>query len=95
MSLRKTDANLRCDEGYEFWFTAQQAADPPIRDRSEEAGATLKASSLSLLEIRAAFNVAREDNAGGSDEELIRSAARMLGFRRVGSDLRERLGAGL
>lgn len=95
LDLRKTDANLRSDEGNDFWFTAQQAAYPPIRDRSEETGATLKASSLSLLEIRAAIHVAREDNAGGSDEELIKTVSRILGFRRVGSDLRERLAAGL
>src|ERR1700722_16005121 len=46
-----------------------------------------KAANISLLEIRAAIQIAREDNAGGDDAELIRTAARLLGFRRVGSDL--------
>lgn len=78
-----------------FWFTREQAANPPVRDRSEESGATLKATSLSPLEVRAAVKIAREDNAGGSDEELIRTAARLLGFRRVGSDLKSRIGLGL
>jgi hypothetical protein len=35
------------------------------------------------------------DNAGGSDEEIVRSAARLLGFRRVGSDLKVRLSEAL
>ena len=78
-----------------FWFTLDQAANPPVRDRSAESGATLKAASLSPLELRAAIQIAREDNAGGSDEELIRTAARLLGFRRVGPDLRVRIGLGL
>ena len=95
MSLRRTDPSLRSGESNEFWFTAEQAANPPIRDRSNETGATLKASSLSLLEIRAAIALAREDNAGGMDEDLIRTAARLLGFKRVGSDLRDRLAEGL
>lgn len=79
----------------DFWFTPTQRANPPVRDRSCEAGATLKASNISPLEAKAALRTAREDNAGGSDEELIRAAARFLGFKRVGSDLRAILGAGL
>ncbi|OYZ14133.1 MAG: DNA helicase [Sphingomonadales bacterium 28-64-96] len=95
MGLRRTDPSLRSGESNEFWFTAEQAADPPVRDRSNEIGATLKASSLSLLEIRAALAIAQEDNAGGIDDDLIRTAARLLGFKRVGSDLRDRLAEGL
>ena len=68
---------------------------PPVRDRSAESGATLKAANISMLEIEAALRIARDDNAGGADPDLIRSAARLLGFRRVGSDLQERLAAGL
>ena len=79
----------------EFWFTPEQAANPPVRDRSSESGATLKPASISPLEVKAAVKIAMEDNAGGSDEELIRTAARLLGFRRVGSDLRSRIGLGL
>jgi hypothetical protein len=45
--------------------------------------------------MRAAIKLAQEDNAGGSDEELIRAAARLLGFRRVGTDLKSRIGLGL
>jgi len=78
-----------------FWFTRRQSEAPPVRDRTGEEGATLKASNISLLEIRAAIEIAREDNAGGDDAELIRTAARLLGFRRVGSELQARLAQGL
>jgi hypothetical protein len=78
-----------------FWFTRRQLEAPPVRDRTAEEGATLKAANISLLEIRAAIQIAREDNAGGDDAELIRTAARLLGFRRVGSDLQSRLARGL
>lgn len=75
----------------EFWFTAKQEQNPPVRDRSNEEGATLKAVNLSPLEITEALKIAREDNAGGDQEDLVRSAARLMGFRRLGSDLRERI----
>lgn len=78
-----------------FWYTREQAEIPPVRDRSAENGATLKAANISMLEIKAALTIARNDNAGGTDDDLIRSAARLLGFRRVGSDLQARLGAAL
>jgi hypothetical protein len=84
---------LRNDD--DFWFTAAQQAAPPVRDRSEEYGATLKADAISMLEIRAALAIARGDNAGGVDADLVRCAARLLGFRRVGSDLQARLTQGL
>lgn len=79
----------------DFWFTAGQQEAPPVRDRSAEYGATIKAGAISMLEIREALAIARGDNAGGADAELIRSAARLLGFRRVGSELQLRLAAGL
>jgi len=91
----RASSDLQSNQANEFWFTAEQAANPPVRDRSGEYGATIKADALSLLEIRAALTIARQDNAEGSDEDLIRSAARLLGFRRVGSDLHATLAEGL
>lgn len=78
-----------------FWFTRDQADAPPVRDRMSESGATLKAANISMLEVKAALAMAREDNAGGDDAELIRSAARLLGFKRVGADLQARLSQAL
>jgi hypothetical protein len=81
--------DLLSDE--EFWYTDAQSKAPPVRDRSEESGATLKAKYISSLEIIASLNLARRENAGGAENEIIRVAARLLGFRRVGPDLQERL----
>lgn len=92
-AAQRTSSNLLNEDA--FWFTAEQAANPPVRDRSTESGATIKAEALSQLEISAALAIAREDNAGGTDSDLIRTAARLLGFRRVGPELQSRLADGL
>lgn len=63
--------------------------------QGDEQGPTLKAENLSLMEVMSALAIASEDNAGGNDDELIRYAAQLLGFRRVGPDLRARLQLGL
>lgn len=90
----RADGGLQHDEE-DFWYTNAQAIEPPVRDRSQESGATFKADALSLIEIRAALQLARLDNPGGDDADLIRTAARLMGFRRVGSDLQMRIAAGL
>ena len=79
----------------DFWMTKAQLAQPAVRDRSAEAGSTRNAEYLSLPEIRAALDLARADNAGGSDAELIRAAARLLGYKVVRSGLQARLAEGL
>ncbi len=78
-----------------FWYTQDQADASPVRDRSAESGATLKAANISLLEIRAALKIARNDNAGGEDADLVKTVARLLGFKRVGPDLQARITEGL
>lgn len=78
-----------------FWYTIDQLNRPPVRNRAGEQGTVLKASSISLMEIREALKIAREDNAGGSEEDLVRTAAHLLGFKRVGPDLNTRLNDGL
>ena len=87
------NANLHRQE--DFWFTYEQRQDPPVRDRSRETGATAKADALSLLEIRAAIGIAEEDNPGSGPDDLVRGAARLMGFKRLGADLQERIGTAL
>ena len=82
-------------DGYEFWHTLEQQKSPPVRNRSSEQGLILKASNISLIEIHGALDIARQDNAGGYDDDLIRSAAQLLGFKRAGPDLKARHEAGL
>lgn len=66
-----------------------------MRDRSTESGATFKADAISVMEVRAAIRIAREDNPGGEDAALLRAAARLLGFGRLGPDLHARVSQGL
>ena len=89
LAAQRRDVGLRSEEG--FWFTRAQAETPPVRDRSGENGATLKAACISILEIKEALRIAAEDNGGGNGADLIRTAARLLGFRRVGPDLQARI----
>lgn len=78
-----------------FWFMRQHVDTPPVRDRSDETGSAIKAENISMLEIRAALAIARDDNVGAAESDLIRAAARLMGFRRVGPDLQDRLASGL
>jgi len=94
LSKAKSGNNDLLTDGV-FWYTRGQADTPPVRDRSAETGATLKAETISVLEIKAAFKIARDDNAGGADEDLVRTVARLLGFKRVGADLQARIAEGL
>jgi hypothetical protein len=82
-------------DGSEFWFTKSQQDDTPVRDRSAETGTLTKAPNISLMEIRAALKIARADNAGGADEDLVRIVARLFGFKRAGPDIQERIALGL
>jgi len=94
-ALRKARNSHIIKDDNKFWFTSSQKNNPPVRDRSAEQGTIQKAENISLLEISAAISIARSDNAGGVDDELIRSAAQLLGFRRLGPDLRERFEQGM
>ncbi len=86
---KSQNPHLRSDG--DFYFTEAQSNAPPVRDRSNESGSVLKAASLSILEIREALRLAAEDNAGGDSTDLVRTAARLMGFRRVGPDLQVRI----
>lgn len=92
-AAQRQDGDLHCDG--QFWFTRTQSEQPPVRDRSAEFGATIKAGHISNLEIDASLRLALDDNGGGAGPELVRTAARLLGFKRVGSDLQARIAARL
>jgi hypothetical protein len=89
MAKKSSDATLLQDG--EFWFTRLQAEDTPVRDRSLETIPTTKPSNISKLEVMQCLEIALQDNAGGSDQDIIRAAARLFGFKRVGSELQTRL----
>jgi hypothetical protein len=70
-----------------FWMTADQKANPPVRDRLGETLPTTKAAYLSPLEIRAAAALIEADSGAVATEELTRAVCRLLGYLREGKDL--------
>jgi hypothetical protein len=71
----------------EFAMTKAQQDDPPVRDRSAP-NAPGTAGHLPPVEIRAAAARVVAESGDMSLEELIVATARLLGFARVGADLR-------
>jgi hypothetical protein len=73
----------------DFWLTGPQADNPPVRDRSTENGALLKAISLPPMEIAAAARLIASESGEMPAEDMVRAVARLMGFQRVGTDLQE------
>jgi hypothetical protein len=71
-----------------FWMTSDQMRDPPVRNRSSAPITLQRADMLSRLEIRAAFQIVQRENGSMSEEEAAVAIARLLGFKRTGSDLK-------
>lgn len=81
----KMDMSLRLDD--KFLVTQEQMENPPIRDRSAETGAILKAECIAPFEIVAAAKQIREESGEISPDELAKAVGRLLGFQRVGPEL--------
>jgi very-short-patch-repair endonuclease len=71
-----------------FWMTLEQVSNAPVRDRSAAPIALQRADMLSPLEIRAACEMVQRQNGTMSEEEATIAIARLLGFKRTGSDLK-------
>ena len=76
-----------------FLLTVEQKVNPPVRNRSEEEGSLLRAEYLPPMEICAAKNIIFQENGEMSEGDMIRSIARLFGFKQVGKNLRERIAA--
>ncbi len=87
------DKNLR--QSGSFLMTAQQAEQPPVRNRGAETGSLLKAVNLPPMEIAAAAARIRAESGEMPREAMLVAIARLLGFQRVGSELAEALKASL
>ena len=72
-----------------FWMTTAQHANPVVRDRSNEAGPAPKASMIPPTEIDAARKLVLKESGTVDHDNLVRAIAQMLGFKRVGTDLRK------
>ncbi|MEO0828905.1 MAG: DUF3320 domain-containing protein, partial [Pseudomonadota bacterium] len=85
------DDEIDVQSAGDFWHTAQQSAVPPVRDRSEQDGAILKADMLAPSEVIAAAKIIKEQSGEVAKDDLVRATARLLGFKRVGTELRARI----
>lgn len=79
------------DENTRFWMTAEQRRSPPVRDRSNDAGTIVRAEAIAQVEIRRAIELVRSATPQAQDDEVIRSTARLLGFRRTGHEIFNRI----
>lgn len=76
-----------------FVMTAAQLENPPVRDRSLETGKSLRnAAYLPPVEILAAARQITDESGEMPHKEMIRAVAQLLGYRRVGSELSQRIG---
>jgi hypothetical protein len=95
VTLDRAVAQGRLTLDGEFAMTAAQFADPPVRDRSEAEAPANQAGLLPPVEIRAAGARVLAESGKTPREELIVATARLLGFARVGAELRGVMDAAL
>jgi hypothetical protein len=95
VTLDRAVAQGRLTLDGEFAMTAAQLSDPPLRDRSEAEAPANQAGLLPPVEIRAAAARVLAESGETPREELIVATARLLGFARVGAELRGSLDAAL
>ena len=74
-----------------FWMTPAQEAAPPVRSRLAEEAPTTRALHLCALEIRAAARLLVAECGAVAQEDMPGAVARLLGYRRLGSELRLRI----
>ena len=72
----------------QFWFTASQEADPPVRDRANAPQTVRKPEMLPPAEIAAAVKMVLRANGALDEQEIPRAVAQLFGFRRTGPEFR-------
>lgn len=75
-----------------FWFTNEQAINPPVRNRAGQIASLLKAEMIAPLEIIAATTKVLDESGTAKEDEIIRAIARLFGFERVGPGLKTVIG---
>ncbi len=98
-ALRDARANYHGEEHLQFsgdfWFTVAQSKNVPVRDRSREFGPTLQAAVLPPMEVRAAATMLEKECGQMDRPEMVREIGRLLGFKRIGVDLRRAINSAL
>ena len=78
-----------------FWLTRAQSADVPIRDRSGVSDGAGRPALLPPMEIVAAAQWVERECGRVEKDDLTRELARILGFKRTGTELRRVIGGAL
>ena len=86
-STAKRNSNGELLSSGSFLLSRAQSETPPVRDRSDESGNVVKAAYLPPMEIHAASEKIVDECGAMEMDDLVRAIARLLGFKRVGSDL--------
>ena len=94
-SLRFLKSTNVIVEEAQFWMTPEQLVAPSVRDRSSAPITLQKADMLSPREIRAAAQIATQENGAMSDDEMATAITRLIGFKRTGPDLKIAITAAL
>lgn len=72
-----------------FWMTENQRANPPVRNRSYEAGTSLfKAEMIPPVEIARAAQLILQECGTAALDELVMNIAREFGYERTGPEVR-------
>lgn len=90
-ALRHVSRSGRIKSAKNFWFTAQQEGEVPIRNRSAETVPTTKPEYLSGMEIHAAAKLIFGECGHVESDELVRSISRLLGYKRAGQEFQSRV----
>lgn len=91
LRITKPRSELGLVSESDFWWTKEQSEKMPVRDRSETTGTILKAQYIAPAEIQAAAVLIIKESGKVEREELIKSVGHLLGFKRIGSDLYQRI----
>ena len=75
----------------DFFGTSEQFANPPVRNREHETSSTLKPQYISSHEIEACEKLIKDQSGEVPFDELIRTIAKVFGFKRAGPDFQSRI----
>ncbi len=90
-AVKKCVSNGMFLEKMNFLATQEQFHKVSVRDRSEETTPTTKAEFISKEEIKSCAELITEESGEIPMEELVKAISGVLGFKRTGPDLHERI----
>ena len=85
--LRQEERNAGIVRSGNFWATKAQMEDPPIRNRSAESSPTTNFENISPMELKACIAFIRAESGAVPDDEMPSQVAKLLGFKRAGSEI--------